>query len=639
MVGRQVHVDGRAATIVGVMPPSFTFPYSTDVWVPARLDDPALASETFMVVGRLRAGASTGDARGEFERYFGELAAQKRGAAAAAMMPRTTPMLEWVVNPNTRYFVWLMLSCGAMVVLLAASNASYLLLAQVARRQEELSTRSALGGSFGRLAASLLLDAALVCAAATVLGLGLARLAGAWLSARLASDGDPLPPWMSLGLGATVVGWAIAVSALVTLLVALASMWRVARLVRAPHLRIGGSVGPSVSRARIANAFTGVQVALACTLMLCAVVCVRMLLAALDLETGISADPDRLLGAEIALPAGTEPVTARRRAEAIADRVRAAPEVEAVALSSRLPGSYGSGAAVRIEGIDWGGNATRMVDRTAIDEHYLPALGVTLTSGRGFNADDVREGRAVAVVDAQFATELLAGAEPIGRRLQLDPADSGSPWMTIIGVTTPLHPATPDEAPVADVFVPFNPTLDRFFGLVARTRGDGSALAAQLPRLVAAVEPETPTYAIRSYAQNLDLGTRDVLMITQILAALAGLGLALAAAGLYATLALAVTQRTREIGLRRAIGASAGAVAVAVMRRSLVALLVGMVVGALCGGPVASSLAARGDAVQAFDVLLYAIVLGTIAAAAALAMIVPARRAMRVEPMVALRHE
>lgn len=639
IVGRAVHVDGRPATIIGVMPAAMSFPYVAQLWIPARLDDPGLATETFMLAGRLRADAGLADVRGEMQRWFADLAARKGGNAMATLAPVATPLLEWLVNPNTRYFVWLMVSCAAMVLLLAVSNAAYLLLAQVAQRHDELSTRAALGGSFARLAVALLLDAALVCAAATALALAGARLAAVWLEHRLACDGDPLPPWMDLGLSGSVFGWAAVVAAALTLLVAIGALWRVARLVRSPRLRAGGVVGLGSVRARFSSVFTGAQVALACALMLCAAVCLRTLLASLALPTGMATDPERLLGAQVALPAGLAPEAARRRALAIADRIRAEPGVESVSLATRAPGTDGGGTAVRIEGIDWGQGATRRAYRSGIDERFLDTAGIRLVSGRGFGADDVREARPVALIDGDFAAQLFGGAEPLGRRLQIDPGRGDSPWLTVVGVTAAAHPQSGDVTPAPDVFVPFTPAQGRYFALAIRTGADPGPLAARLPRLVAAIEPEAPVYSVNTHARALLVGAGDVIMITQILASLALLGLALAGCGLYATLALAVTRRTREIGLRRAVGASASAVALAVARHSMVALAVGLAVGALAGAPLARGLAARSDAAAAYDGLLFVLVLGAMLLAGGFAMLVPMRRALRVAPMAALRHE
>jgi predicted permease len=639
IVGRAVHVDGRPATIVGVMPPRFTFPFGGDLWMPARLDDPALATDSFMLVGRLAGGATLADARGQMQRYFEYLATERRGAALATLVPAVTPLIEWLINPNTRYFIGLMLVCGAMVLLLAVSNGAYLLLAQVAQRHNEISTRSAVGGSSLRLGASLLLDAALTCAVATVLALGAARLAGAWLARRLDSAGDPLPPWMHLGLSGPVVAWALVVGAGVTGLVALAAIWRVRRLARAPQLRTGGTVGMSRQRTRLASVFTGSQVALACVLMLCAVVCLRMLVATLRLDTGMHADPARVLGAEIALPAGIDAAEALLRAQVVAERVRAEPGVASVALTSRFPGAYGGSVNITIEGEDWGENATRPALRMAVDEAFMGTAGVRLASGRAIDATDVAQARPVAVVDAEFAQAFLGGASPLGRRVMVNPNRPGAQWHTIVGVTTPVHLSSPDDLPAPDVLVPFAPLQERFFTLSAQTEADPSPLAARLPGLVGAVEPDAPVYWVRTYEQTFELGAGDVVLITQILGGLASLGLVLAAAGLYATLALAVTQRTREIGLRRAVGASTANVATAVARRSLFALGIGLVAGAAVGSPLAQGLAARGDSMGAFDALTVMAVVAIIGLAAALALLVPVRRAVRVHPMMALRDE
>jgi putative ABC transport system permease protein len=634
VLGRIVHVDGRAATVVGVLPPGVDFE-GAQVYLPARLDDPALADETFMLSGLLAEGRNVADVGQVLSAWFADAREEGRAAALEGLAPVATPLLRWVINDNTRAMVWLMLASGLMVLLLAATNTAHLLLAQAAVRSSELATRAALGSSRRRLVAGMLLDALLVCAIAMLLGLVVAEAGGQALAAQLAASDDPLPPWMHLTPGPRLFAWAALTCGTVAAIAAAGAMWRTWRLPTKLILRGGGQVGIDAGRARLGAAMTVVQVALAGAMLLSALVCVRMLYALDDVEWGTRADPARVLSARIALPAGVDAARARQVAAALARRVGAEPGVTAAAVATTFAGDSTGNATVRTDGADT--NAQRAVGLTKMDQNYLDLLGVPLRSGRAFSAADVEAARDVALVDAHFARALFGDADPVGRRVLLHADRPDARWLTVIGTLGALHLTNADDQAGPDLLVPFAATQSRYFVLTATTSGDPTALAQQLPALVAATAPDAVAWELRTQTRAREVGRYGIVVVTTIMAGLAGLGLLLAAAGLYAVLSLGVTQRTREIGLRRAIGARGVHVVARIGRRGMACVMAGLVLGLTLGAPLAVAMAGQVEGRQFLDPWLFCAVAVVVLGAAALALWVPLRRALRIDLLRALR--
>jgi len=638
VLGRSIEVDGRAATVIGVLPASFDF-NDAQIVLAAQRGAPWTRTHTYMLVGRLAEGRSLVQLSDQLQAYVAALPAERRGEGASALLPRASSLKRWVVGVDTGYFIGLMVLSASLVLIMAVANVAHLQVAGMATRLRELATRAVLGSSHRRLVGGLLLDAALVTVAATALALLLADLAGLWLAETVAAAGDPMRPWMNTRVDATVLAWSLLTALGVSALSALGAVWRVRSLQVEATLRGGGAVGVDLAAGRGAAVMTVVQIALACILLLTALVSVRLLAAVLTVEPGTRADPARVLTARVALPAGTGPAEALRRAEAIRERLAREPGVESVSLSSAVPGRGLPRLSFQVEGSRNGGSDAFSSAVAHIDAHFAATLDFDVIGGRGFSDDDVLQGRPVALVDQAFVDTFLGGGDPIGRRLLLEPGSASAREVTIVGRTAALHPWTPDDLPSPDLLLPFAAQQDRFFALVLRSAQPPEALAARLPTLVAEVDADAPLHAVLTQEAVANMERMGIALLTRIFASIASVGLLLSAAGIYATLALGVARRTREIGLRRAIGASQRNVLFSVTRGGGVSVLAGMLLGCLLGGPLAYGMATQMQHAAGFDGLLFLTVLGTLGLAAALAMLIPVRRALRIAPMEALRHE
>lgn len=634
-LGQVIEIDGRHATVVGVLPQGFDF-QGAELLLPLQDGAPWQAGLERMLLGRLAVGQSREAVQQQAEAAVAALPAERRGEGSSALIARVTPLKRWVTGVDTAFFIGFMVLSAALVLVVAVVNVAHLQIAGMAARGRELATRASLGGSSRRLLGGLVLDATLVVALATAVGLGLAQLGGVWLSSTVAEAGDPMPGWMRPVVDSRVLGWAVVAAGLVTLLSSLGAALRVRSLRVEATLR-GGEVGVDLRAGRGSATLTVVQTALACVLLLSALVSVRLLAAVLAVDPGTRADPARVLSAQVTLPQGTTASEALRRAEAIRSRLAAEPGVEAASVATATPGRGLRTQPFAIDGFD-AGSEPALTSVAGIDAHFADTLGFDILAGRGFLPEDIASARPVAIVDQGFVEQFLGGADPIGRRIVLDPGTPQAREVTVIGRTAALHPWTPDDLPSPDLLLPFAPREARHFALTLRSAGDPAGLAARLPAIVAEVDPDAPLLAIATHEATARTERMGIQLLTQIFAGMAAVGLLLAATGIYATLALGVTRRTREIGLRRAIGASTRSLVFSVARAGSTAVGLGMLIGCLAGAPLAYGLATQMQNAPGFDGLLFVLVLGTLGAAAALAMFVPVRRALRIAPMEALRH-
>ena len=635
-LGQVIEVDGRRATVVGVLPPGFDF-QDSELLLPLQDGATWHSGQERMLLGRLAAGQSREAVQQQAEAAIAALGAERRGEGSSALIARVTPLKRWVTGVDTAYFIGFMVLSASLVLVVAVVNVAHLQIAGMAARGRELATRAALGGSSGRLLGGLVLDAALIVALATAMGLALAQLGGVWLSSTVAAAGAPMPGWMQPVVDARVLGWALLAALLVTLLSSLGAALRVRSLRVEATLR-GGEVGVDLRAGRGSATLTVVQIALACVLLLSALVSVRLLAAVLAVEPGTRADPARVLSAQVTLPQGTVASEALRRAEAIRSRLAAEPGVEAASVATATPGRGLRTLSFAVDGFD-AGREPALTSVAGVDAHFDDTLGFDILAGRGFLPEDITSARPVAIVDQDFVERFLGGEDPIGRHIVLDPGTPQAREVTVVGRTAALHPWTPDDLPSPDLLLPFAPRDARHFTLTLRSAGDPASLAARLPAIVAEVDTDAPLQAIATQAATARSERMGIQLLTQIFSGMAAVGLLLAATGIYATLALGVARRTREIGLRRAIGASTRSLVLSVARGGSTAVALGMLIGCVAGAPLAYGLATQMQNAPSFDGLLFLLVLGTLGAAATLAMFVPVRRALRIAPMEALRQD
>jgi hypothetical protein len=359
-------------------------------------------------------------------------------------------------------------------------------------------------------------------------------------------------------------------------------------------------------------------------------------------RTDIGIDTSHLITARVKLPTRAYPAEADqlRLYDRIRERLLSEPEVQATSVGSALPGTYYN--AVREVLPDAQVPASRELPRAAfaaVDDGFLSAFGVALQEGRFFDARDRADAERVAVVDRNFAQRFGDGQSIVGRRFQLDPRDPASSSVRVVGVMAPVALYEPGDLPQASMLVPLSQAPERIVDIAVRTHGDPNAFAPRLAQIMREVDADAPLYWIRDYAETWRQMSYRERVTAQSFSAFGAIALLLAGVGLYGVMAFAVGQRTREIGVRRALGAKPWRVLRSVFARNFGQLAVGLGIGLAVGLGLSYQLGQSLGTIAPGGATAAILAIGVLSIAAVLAALVPAARALRVDPIEALRYE
>jgi putative ABC transport system permease protein len=641
VVGREVMIDSEPRTVVGVMPPGFDFPAGDALlWVPLPLDpaDPVAlwGGGGGQSLGRLRAGVTPAQAQAEIR----ALASEMREANTLWTPPpeygmerEVTALQEQMVGEvRTRLLV--ALGAVGLVLLIACANVANLMLARAAARRKEVAIRTALGAGRFRLIRQLLTESTLLA----LLG-GAAGLALAFGGVRLLIGGLPAdtPRVAEIGIDVGVLGFAAAVTLLTGLLFGLFPALRTSRQDLHAALRGGRGASEGAGQRRLSSALVAGEVALAVVLVIGAGLLIRSFWTLLRVDPGFRVES--IVSARITPPEIRYGQAAQQRAfygELLA-RTEALPGVSGAALVDRLPlvGGF-AGLAFEVEGQPFvPGTAAPMVETRRITPDYLRLMGIPLLSGRPL-ADADREGAPdVALINEAMARQHWPGEDPVGRRFK--PVWWQNRWITVVGVVADVRQYGLASAVEPEMYRPFAQEPAGTMMLVARTAAEPPVLAANLRSTVAAVDPEVPVSEVLTLEQVVSRSVAAPRFTMLLLAVFAAVALLLGAVGIYGVVAYSVTRRTREIGVRMALGARVEDVARLVIGQGLLLTLVGVAIGlvvALAATRVLSSLL---YGIEPTDPVTFLAVPLLLTLVALLASYLPARRATRVDPLVALR--
>jgi predicted permease len=640
IVGRVVRVNARDATVVGVMPPDFSFPYQEQVWLPAEMVRGEVDPTDLDAMIRPAPGVDAFRVQTVLEGWLADARrADPEGMGSRARDIGIRPFSYLFVDGDTRGLFGVMFAAVLLVLLTACANAANLMLTRIAGRQQEFATRVALGASRNRvvmhqLAYTLLLSLAAL-ALALPLGQGLVQATVA-MFAQSAEDGPPR--WMRFDLDANLVLLAIAAALATALLAGLLPALRAAQ-VSAPQLHSGARTVSGGAFARASRALVVVEIALSCALLIAAFVLVQAIQRLDRFDLGLRTEG--VLTARIALFGESYPddESQRRYIDRLLQDLRADPGVAAASAGTSLPGLMGAntdvlavGAPVPPEGLPNPGYST-------VDERFLETMGGTLVAGRFFTEADDADSAPVIVVDQTFAERIAGGGEVLGKQYRVDALAADERTATVVGVIRPVQMEDIDDPREPAVFAPIRQDPFGFVSVFVRTRGEPMAFATRLREIVGAIDADTPAYWVRGYDEVLREATFGERVLLRVFGGFGIVALLLAIAGLYGVVAFSVEQRTREIGVRRALGAPDGRVLASVAGRSAGEIAAGLALGLAAGIPFAHLLAIQISEIVRVDTLTWLVVVIALGAASVLATCVPARRALRVDPMVALRHE
>ena len=641
ILGRTIRVNETPARIIGVMPQGMQFPNIADMWMPLVPDADAhkRSSRTLGVFGRLRQGVTRDQAQAEIA-AMAESIAQRH--------PETNEGFGVLVERYSdrfnggfirRLFLSLMGAVG-LVLLIACANVANLLLARSASRAREMALRVAIGATRWRIIRQLLVESLLLGLVAGLFGLALSYV-GVGLFDRAVSS-VPKPYWIAFTMDARVYAFLAAVCILTGILFGLAPALQVSRANMTELLKEGGRGGGTAARSRsFTSAMVVAEVALTIVLLVAAGLMVRSYVKLERLELGFNTD--NVLGGVIQLaePKWNEPSARLRFQEQVVERVRSVPGVRTATAASGFPLAGGAVARVEVEGRPVADRARApRIFTVSIADDYFPTLGVPLVRGRQFTAGDGRPGSEAAIVNERFAAQMFGGRDPIGRRIRMLADDRELPWLTIVGLAPNIRQSNPQQAEAeAVVYQPFRQEPTRSVGLLVRTAMAPAGVAAGLRAAVRDVHPDQPLYNLRTYDDLLAEFGWFWKVFGVLFAIFAAIALVLSSIGLYAVTAYSVSQRTQEIGVRMALGAKRRQVSWLILRRGLAQLAMGTalgLVGAYFASGVLQSLLVQMSAQDPLTFVLITVLLLFITVTACL---LPARRAMRVNPVVALRAE
>jgi len=637
IVGRTIRANSQPATIIGVMPPKFAFPFREEVWLSRR----ASAGDEFGadVIARLAPGITIQAARAELESVAARLKNQLADMRGD-QRPVIKPLATLFVGEDGRKLLWIMFATSVLVLLLACANVANLTYTQTIARSRELAVRSALGADRRRLVFALIVETFVLSALATAIALVLAHFGGRWIMDALIAAEDQPGYFISFGVDWRMGGYAIAAALVATVAAGLIPALRATGRGVQGALRDGGR-GGGRGFARAARTLVVAEIAITCVVLVSAGIFIRALDRIVAFDFGTGADPSHVLTARMGLFPEDFPTPAAQLAfyRRVVEAVRADPAVESASIANALPGTASGGQdAVEAIGEPKPAHGHPLAYLGQIDRYFAETYGIGLTAGRNFDERDVEGAEPVAIVDRRLAETLWPGRDALGQKLKYAPDDPESKVLTVVGTFEQVQLEDVDDPHRPALFVPIEQNGSRFVTIATRVRGDPLAFAPRLAELVRGQNADTPVYWVRTQARAIEMGRIGPVLIAQVFSGVGLLALVLAAAGLYGVLSFAVTQRTREIGVRRAVGASQAAVVRTVGDRILWQLGIGLVIGCAIAWPWSSLL--LDTAIEAErDPSTFLLAIGTIVLAALFAAIVPLRRALRVDPLIALRHE
>ncbi len=638
VIGRIVRVNGRASEVIGVMPEDFAFPAASQLWVPVQENPARVGRETQAsvgVYGRLKPGGSADVAQQELAPVAAEIKSK---------VPRQIFNGHFEVMPFAASFIgdddkliWTMLVAVGCVLLIACANVSNLLLARSAYRVRETTVRSALGASRSRLVLHMLAEGLVISALATLLGLLLASIALDGLRIAMERTQDSSPHWWAYEIDFRVAAVAVGAALLSTLMAGLPAALRASRPSLDALLRDGGRTGTGLAIGRIAWGLVVFEVALACLLLGTSALMTKGVLKATRADVGVeTAD---IMTMRVGLTAGTYPELPEqvRFWEKLDERVKAQPGIEAAAIADSLPGLRGGDGPYAIEGREYGeGSARPMANTVTVSTSFFETFRLAALKGRLPDSRDGMDSMPVAVINETMAREMWPGSSPLGARLRFD-FEPEVGYRTIIGIVPDM--VHDDDGIVGPtMYAPLSQSPERFMSIAVRGDGDPHSLVGPVRTALAETDPDLALYWVQTLDEARAIQTSGFRIVGTIFAVFAVVALVLAAAGLFGVLAFHVGQRTREIGVRRALGAPDGRILRMVMRASGVQILVGIVIGMsllpLMGRALGSIL---ND--SPYDPVIYTAVLLIMLVIAVAATLTPTRRALKIDPAAALRYE
>ena len=646
IVGKNIKVDGKAYTVVGVMAKGFDFPLPAEAWVPLALDVKAHLSRNdrwLWVLGHLKPGVS-----------YTQAAAEMQGIAQrqSELYPDTNkgwqlrPMLlsAFATGSLTRDYTLLLLGAVGFVLLIACADVANVQFARMTGRANEFAVRTALGGSRWRIVRQLLTESILLSLSGAALGLLFAQWAIVLILAHMPADvARFIAGWKTISLDSNAFLFTLAIAVASGIISGIAPSLLTSRTNVSESLKESGRGSVSRARGRLRGILVVAEVSLALVLLVGAGLLVKNFQGLLNVNESYT--PQTLLTMNLRLSDQQYATPAQRRAfdEQVMQRVSTLPGVQAAALVTDVPYSGGGGVGMDVFSIEGRPRVKRDELQSAIIEtaspSYFGILNIGLRSGRILTDADGADTMPATVISATLASRYFPNEDALGKRIKIGPEDSQRPWMTIVGVVNDVHYSWISKEELPTIYRPFRQAPPYYTTIMLRTPGDPLQFVSAVRAQIAALDPNLPLYNIKPMDRLITDSIIGIAYVATMMAVLGVIALVLASVGVFGVMSYSVTERAHEIGIRLSLGAQTSDILRMVLRSGMTLTVLGLAIGLPIAFVLARALAALLFGVDAADPFSFIGLPLILASVAALACYLPARRAARLDPLRALRHE
>jgi putative ABC transport system permease protein len=639
VIGRTIRVNAQPYTVVGVMPDRFEYPSNSRVWVPYQVDPLATKrgeGQQLTVVARLRPGISVDEANVDLNNIAQRIETDHKdtneGIRATVM-----PFVDAFIGPEPTRLLYTMLGAVGFVLLIACANVANLLLDRAAHRTKEVGIRTALGASRTAVVRQFLAEALILATMGALLGVGIAQV-GVTLFNRAIADSQP-PFFIDIQLHPPVLLFIVGVTAVASLFAGMLPAIQSARADINEILKDESRGASSLHIGKMSRALVVFEIALSCGLLVAAGLMTKSVTKLRNIDPGF--DTRNLFTARVGFPVGmTDSIKQRQFFEQLPERLLQIPGAQSAAVVSGLPGVNMGGRRIIPEGKTYERERDQPEVRTLnVTPGYFETFKVSVRQGRAFTDADRSESGAVAIVNQKFVDTHFRGVDPLGRRFRFPGGTDSLVWRTIVGVIPNVYSGDNEEPWPESVFIPFAQQPTSFASMAIRTAGAPMTITQQVRDAVASLDADLPIYFVYSMEEALARPTWFVRVFGTMFMIFGVIALFLAGIGLYAVMAFSVSRRTREVGIRMALGAKSGDVVRLIFGQGMVQLGIGLALGLALAAGVSRLLSIILFDVQPRDPVIFGGVVAVLATAGLLACFIPARRATGVDPLVALRSD
>lgn len=667
ILGKPIRVNGTAATVVGIMPPKFSFPANEQLWIPVNTAFPPRPRNdrgvNFVgIIAKLKPGISVEQAQNEIDTVAKQFAEAYPDTNKQFSMGYVRPLIEQFTGQGLRQILYAMLGVCIGVLLLACVNVMNMQFARATLRSKELAIRSSLGAGRWRLIRQMLTESLLVSSIGALFGVGLAFWTTDLIDAATRNLTNPIPSWIRFTIDPVVLGLVVLATLAAAVVAGLLPAWMSSRANASDVLKESGRGNTGRAIGIVTRGLVVFQLVITSVLLVIALLQVQSIRLAGNLDYGY--DTSGVLGARLGLMEGDYPNNEARVLfyERLARELRNVPEFESAALTNRFRMVFSGAGPVEIEGRDYAQDTDRTIAQFEnVTTDYAATLGQKVIEGRYLTDEDSDQREPIAVVNATFAKKHFGSESAVGRRFRtiLQNGTNPGPWRRIVGVVTDVRMLGPfnNQNDNAGFYVPFTaqafgaaapaPAGPQFATIIAKPRGGqrGESLMRAMAAVVQRVDPNLPPYFVETPKTSADGFLGQNRIVATMFGIFGLVAVVLASVGLYGVQSFSVNQRTQEFGIRMALGADNSRILNMVFKQGAWQLGLGLLLGL---GLMFLAATTQGPAIaQTFfilqispaDPLTYVAVAGLLAVIAFVAVFIPARRATRVDPMIALRAE